>query len=332
MTLIRKLFAALSFTAAAALAAPAALAQSVVLYSSNNPEAIANASSALKKKAPKVSVQSVTGGTGTLMKRIQAEAANPGADLFWSGGFGTLAAFQGVMEPYASPEAKAIDPKFIGPKNAYVGTNVHVMVLMVNERQLKGLAMPKSWSDLMKPEWKGKVVITDPARSGTAFIQVYGLLKQFGRDGLERIARNAVVVQSSGQVYKGVAAGEFPVGITIESSAYEFVAGGQKEIKLVYPAEGTYLGPEGMFIVKGAKHPAEARQFYDVLLAKDTQEMLLRENFRRPTRTDIAVSKLSSMPDLATLKVFPLDLQVATDEYEQLIALWNLALGKAKGG
>jgi hypothetical protein len=62
----------------------------VVLYSSNNPEAIANASSALKKKAPKVSVQSVTGGTGTLMKRIQAEAANPGADLFWSGGFGTL--------------------------------------------------------------------------------------------------------------------------------------------------------------------------------------------------------------------------------------------------
>ena len=101
-----------------------------------------HASSALKKKAPKVSVQSVTGGTGTLMKRIQAEAANPGADLFWSGGFGTLAAFQGVMEPYASPEAKAIDPKFIGPKNAYVGTNVHVMVLMVNERQLKGLAMP----------------------------------------------------------------------------------------------------------------------------------------------------------------------------------------------
>lgn len=332
MTLIRKLLATLAIASGCGLVATGALAQSVVLYSSNNPEAIANAATALKKKNPKLSVQSVTGGTGTLMKRIQAEAANPGADLFWSGGFGTLAAFQGVMEPYASPEAKAIDPKFIGPKNAYVGTNVHVMVLMVNERQLKGLAMPKSWSDLMKPEWKGKVVITDPARSGTAFIQVYGLLKQFGRDGLERIARNAVVVQSSGQVYKGVAAGEFPVGITIESSAYEFVAGGQKEIKLVYPAEGTYLGPEGMFIVKGAKHPAEARQFYDVLLAKDTQEMLLRENFRRPTRTDIAVSKLTSMPDLATLKVFPLDLQVATDEYEQLIALWNLALGKAKGG
>lgn len=326
MKLLSKIFLALSLAGAAA----GANAQNVVMYSSNNPEALANAAAALKKVNPQARVQQVTGGTGTLMKRMQAEAANPGGDIFWSGGFGTLAAYQGVMEPYVSPEAKAIGQQFIGPHNAYVGTNVHVMVLMVNERQLKGLAMPKTWSDLMKPEWKGKVVITDPARSGTAFIQVYGLLKQFGREGLERVARNAVVVQSSGQVYKSVAAGEYPVGITIESSAYEFVAGGQKEIKLVYPAEGTYLGPEGMFIIKGAKNMALARQFYDVLLSKPAQETLLRENFRRPTRSDIAVAKLTTMPDLASLKVFPLNLQVATDEYEQLIALWNLALAKAR--
>lgn len=307
-----------------------ASAQPVVLYSSNNPEAIGNAVAAAKKKVPNLNVKQVTGGTGTLMKRMQAEAANPGGDLFWSGGVGTLAAFPDLMEPYRSPEAKAIAPQFHGPNDRYIGVNVHVMVLMVNDRQLKGLAMPKTWSDLMKPEWKGKVAITDPSKSGTAFIQIYGLLKQFGREGLERIAANAVVVQSSGQVYKGVAAGEYPVGITIESSAYEFVVGGQKEIKLVYPSEGTYLGAEGMFIVKGAKNAAAARQFYDVLLSKAAQEMLLVENFRRPTRSDIAVSKLTSMPDLNSLKVFPLNLQVATEEYEQLIALWNLALAKAK--
>jgi iron(III) transport system substrate-binding protein len=307
-----------------------AQAQPVVLYSSNNPEAIGNAVAAAKKKLPNLQVKSVTGGTGTLMKRIQAEAANPGGDIFWSGGVGTLAAFPDLMEPYQSPDAKAIALQFHDAKGRFIGVNVHVMVLMVNDKQLKGLAAPKTWSDLMKPEWKGKVVITDPSKSGTAFIQVYGLLKQFGREGLEKIAANSVVVQSSGQVYKSVAAGEYPVGITIESSAYEFVVGGQKEIKLVYPSEGTYLGAEGMFIVKGAKNAAAAKQFYDVLLSKSAQEMLLVENFRRPTRSDIAVSKLTSMPDLATLKVFPLNLQVANDEYEQLIALWNLALTKAK--
>ena len=329
-TFIKRAAAALAL--AAATYALGAQAQNVVLYSSNNPEAMANAAMLLKKKNAKANVQQVTGGTGTLMKRIQAESANPGGDIFWSGGVGTLAAFTQLMEPYNSPEAKAIAPQFLGPKagagNAFVGTNVHVMVLMVNNKQLKGLPAPKTWSDLMKPEWKGKFVITDPARSGTAFIQVYGLLKQFGREGLEKIARNAVVVQSSGAVFKSVAAGEYPVGITIESSAYEFVVGGQKEINLVYPAEGTYLGTEGMFIIKNAKNMALAKEFFDVLLSKQAQELLLAENFRRPTRSDIAVSKLTKLPDLAGLKIFPLNLQVAADEYEQLIALWNLALPK----
>jgi iron(III) transport system substrate-binding protein len=307
-----------------------ASAQSVVLYSSNNPEVIANATASAKAQRPGLTIKQVTGGTGTLMKRIQAESANPGGDILWSGGVGTLASFTDIMESYRSPEAKAIPQQFQEANSRYIGTNVHVMVLMVNERQLKGLPAPKTWSDLMKPEWKGKVVITDPSKSGTAFIQIYGLLKQFGREGLEKIAANSVVVQSSGQVYKGVSAGEYPVGITIEASAYEFVTGGQKEIKLVYPSEGTYIGAEGMFIVKGAKNAAAARQFYDVLLSKAAQELLLVENFRRPTRSDIAVSKLTSMPDLASLKIFPLDLQVATDEYEQLISMWTLAVAKAK--
>lgn len=305
-------------------------AQTVVLYSSNNAEIIANAVGSAKKKVPSLQIKSVTGGTGTLLKRIQSEAASPVADIFWSGGVGTLAAFPDVMEPYESPEAKAIPLQFRDPKGRFIGVNLHVMVLMVNDKMLRGLPPPKSWTDLMKPEWKGKFALTDPSKSGTAFIQIYGFLKQFGREGLEKIAANAVVVQSSGQVYKSAATGEYPVGLTTEAAAYQFVVDGQKEIKLVYPSEGTYLGPEGMFIVKGSKNLGAAKQFYDVLLSKDAQESLLTQLYRRPTRSDIAVSKLTGLPELSSLKVFPLNLQVATEEYEQLIALWNLAVAKAK--
>lgn len=303
-------------------------AQNVVLYSSNNTEIIASAVAAARKKMPSLQVKSVGGGTGSLMTRIKAEAANPAGDIFWSGGVGTLAAFPDVMEPYRSPEAKALAPQFRENHDRFVVTNVHVMVIMVNDKQLKGMAAPKTWSDLMKPEWKGKFVITDPSKSGTAFIQVYGLLKQFGREGLEKLLANAVVVQSSGQVFRSVSAGEYPVGLTTESAA-RAAADDQKEIKLVYPSEGTYLGPEGMFLIKGTKNP-DAKRFYDVLLSKDVQEKLLQENYRRPSRKDIEVSKLAGLPELGSLKTFPLNLQVATEEYEQLIALWNLAMGKAK--
>lgn len=316
--------------AAASLVAASAQAQTVVLYSSNNTETIETALNVVKKKAPSLTVQQVTGGTGSLMKRIQAEAKNPRGDVLWSGGFGTLGAYKDLLEPYKAPGIEAIPPEFRGPGNLWVGTNLHVMVMMVNERQLKGLPAPRTWSDLMKPEWKGKFAITDPSKSATAYMLVYGLLKQFGKDGLEKIAANAVVTSSSGSTYKGTAAGEYPVGLTIEYAAQEYVAGGQKEIKLVYPTEGSYLAPEGMFIVKGAKNMAAAKTLYDALMSKDVQEAELVKNFRRPTRSDIAVSKLTTLPDLKSIKIFPLDQAQASAEYEQLVALWNLAVSKAR--
>ncbi|HRL99164.1 MAG TPA: ABC transporter substrate-binding protein [Acidovorax sp.] len=316
--------------AALGLAASLAQAQTVVLYSSNNTETIETALNVVKQKNPSLTVQQVTGGTGSLMKRIQAESKNPRGDVLWSGGFGTLGAHKELLEPYKAPDLAAIPAEFRGPNNLWVGTNLHVMVLMVNERQLKGLAAPKTWSDLMKPEWKGKFAITDPSKSATAYMLVYGLLKQFGKDGLEKIATNAVVTSSSGTTYKGVAAGEYPVGLTIEYAAQEYVAGGQKEIKLVYPAEGSYLAPEGMFIIKGAKNMEAAKTLYNGLMSKEAQETLLVKNFRRPTRTDVAVSKLTSLPDLKAIKIFPLDQEQASQEYEQLVALWNLAVSKAR--
>lgn len=316
--------------AAIGLAASLAQAQTVVLYSSNNTETIETALTVVKQKAASLNVQQVTGGTGSLMKRIQAEAKNPRGDVLWSGGFGTMGVYKDLLEPYKSPDLAAIPAEFRGPDNLWVGTNLHVMVLMVNERQLKGLAAPKTWSDLMKPEWKGKFAITDPSKSATAYMLVYGLLKQFGKDGLEKIAANAVITSSSGTTYKGVAAGEYPVGLTIEYAAQEYVAGGQKEIKLVYPAEGSYLAPEGMFIVKGAKNMEAAKALYNGLLSKEVQQALLVKNFRRPTRTDIAVSKLTALPDLKSIKIFPLDQDKASQEYEQLVALWNIAVSKAR--
>ena len=275
-------------------------------------------------------MQPVTGGTGTMMKRIEAEAQNPRGDLFWSGGFGTLGAYRQHLQPYRPADLDKIPAEFRGPDDLWVGTNVHVMVLMVNERQLKGLAAPASWSDLMQPQWKGKFAITDPSKSGTAYMLVYGLYKQFGQAGLDRIAANAVVTASSGTTYKGVAAGEYAAGMTLEYAAQEYVAGGQKEIKLVYPAEGSYLAPEGMFIIKGAKNAQAAQALYEGLLSKEAQEAQLVKNFRRPTRSDVAVASLTTLPDLASIKIFPISQEAAAQEYEAVVAAWGQAVAKAK--
>ncbi len=327
---MKKRLVSLTMAAGMLVSAGAVCAQNAVMYTSNNPATIETALNALSKTAPGLRVSQVAGGTGVLMKRIQAEAQNPQSDIIWGAGFSTLAVYQDLFEPYASPQAANIPADMRDSGNRWAASNIHVMVVMSNTRRLKDLPVPAKWEDLFDPRYKGLVAMGDPSKSGSTYFQVYGLYRMFGAEGLEKLARNAVVLASSGQVYKGVGSGEYPLSITMEYSAYEYVAGGQKEIRLTYPAEGTFLQPEGMALVKGARNGAAAKVLYDALLSREVQEAVLKENFRRPSRTDIPVAKLTDLPELSQIKVFPIDQGEAARDYDKVIAIWNEALAKAK--
>ena len=98
---------------------------------------------------------------------------------------------------------------------------------------------------------------------------------------------------------------------------------GQKEIKLVYPGDGTFVTEESVVLVKNAPNAAAARRLYDMLLAKETQIALLESAFRRPSRNDIDVSKHVALPDLKSIKVFPVDDKEAQDKRTEFLAQWQ---------
>ena len=308
-----------------------ATAADAVVYTSNNVQTIDTALDIAREVAPDLKIQKVTSGTGALMKRIEAEEANPLGDVVWGGGFGTMAAFQHNFEGYESPEAADIDDRFIGPDNLWAGSNAHVMIIMINERQLRGADAPKKWSDLFDEQWKGKVIIGDPASSGSAYDQIYGIHQLYGEDGLNQLAANVDVSKSSGQVYKSVANGEYAIGITMEYAAYAYIAGGQKGIDIVYPEDGAFVTPEAVAIIKNPKNGQDAaRQLYDVLLSKQVQEAELTQNFRRPTRSDIDVAALTKLPNLSDFTIEATDPMEAAKKYDDIIGVWQQALAKAK--
>lgn len=284
-----------------------AFAGEVVLYSSNNVETVNHIVDQFTKVHPDIKVSVVRAGTGALMQRIKAEASNPLGDIFWSGGLSTIGEFRDQLEPYASSQRNAVPAQYRGPDGLWLGTNTHVTILMANLRQVPGGQLPKGWADLTDPKWKGKIVITDPERSSASYVALYGLQQLLGKEALEKLARNAVIVGTTSAAYEGVAKGEFAVAVTMEYAGYEYVAGGLKEVKLVYPAEGTFLSPEGMALIKGARHPVEARKLYEFLASMTTQVEIFKSAYRRPLRSDIDVSKLADLPALASIKVIPLD-------------------------
>ena len=130
----------------------------------------------------------------------------------------------------------------------------------------------------------------------------------------------------SSSVYKGVAQGEYPIGVTIEYAAYRYVAGGQKDIEIIYPEEGTFLSPEGLFVIKNGPHAANARRLFDIIMSKQAQEKIFKNSFRRPTRTDVAVSESAGLPDFTDIDVFPVDQKQAGADKDKVISLWKQAL------
>ena len=121
---------------------------------------------------------------------------------------------------------------------------------MINKNQLGGKPAPKTWKDLIDPAFKGKIIIADPANSSTAFTILWGVDKLMGPDGLKALAANLTVSSAASTVLRAVGQGEYAMGLTFESNAYAYVAGGQREISLLYPAEGTFSTPEFQVLVK----------------------------------------------------------------------------------
>ena len=321
---MRKLSAAVGLASFALWAGLPVAAGDITFYSSANAESIETVVKGFKAKHPDVNVSVVRAGTGSLMQRIKAESASPKADVFWSGGLGTLAVYKEFFAPYRSPEARFFPEQLHGPGDLWLGVNAHVTVFMVNRKALKpGEAVPTTWREIFDPKWKGRIIMSNPEQSSSSYEQIWGVNKLFGQPGLEALAKNVTAVSTSSAVSQGVARGEFPVAVTLEYLAHDYIAAGAPDIEIVYPKDGALLSYIGVVLIKGAKNPADGKKLYDYIASKEGQELVLKTNFRRATRKDVEISKISKLPDLASLKVVEIDETQAGADHPTLLPLWK---------
>ncbi|CAB3673878.1 extracellular solute-binding protein [Achromobacter pestifer] len=305
-------------------------AEQVVLYTTLNSQSVETASDIARDVLPNIRPSAVVGGSSQLLKRIEAEAARPKSDLFWTSSANVMHGYRALFESYLSPEAAAIPDALHGPDNLWTAANVHIVVGMVNARQLPGAA-PASWADLTDRRFKGKVIIGDPGNSSTAYSALWGIERVLGADGLKALARNVSISSSASHVVRSVGQGEYAVGITFESTAYPYVAGGQKEISILYPQDGTFIVADNMALVKNAPNLSAAKRMYDLLLSHQMQLALLQNAFRRPSRNDIDVSKYLDMPSLADIKIIAADEAEAAADRDAFLRRWRAHVAATRG-
>ncbi|WP_153463388.1 ABC transporter substrate-binding protein [Sediminibacillus terrae] len=241
-----------------------------------------------------IEVELVTGGTGELLNRIEAEAGNPLGDVMWGGGAESLQAYSDQFETYEVAESDQIPDMYKSPDSSWVGFSALPMVIMYNKDLVEEADAPKTWQDLLDQKWKGKIAYADPAKSGSSYTQLVTMLeanKDDGNDGWDFVADfvenlDGKILSGSSMVYKGVADGEFPIGVTLEEAAYRYVSGGAN-VDVAYPEEGTSAVPDGAALIKDAKNKDNAQEFLDFLTSKDVQELTVSEFNRRSVREDV---------------------------------------------
>lgn len=259
-----------------------------------------------------IAVEGIEAGSGVLFRRIASERQKPLGDVVWGVSRALLQSNKALLAPYASPNKAATPVDFRDPDDLWIGTNVHLLVILQNTKTLSAAEGPKSWADLLDPKWKGKIAFTDPANSGSAFTNMTMLVQLWGPGdaGWEKVSHllaNTKVLNRSTLVFQGVGNGEFPLGISLEYAGLQWAAGGAP-VKVIYPQDGTVAQMEGAGIIRGGPNAEAAKKFVDYVTRKDVREAIVRKFFRRPARDDLDLTKLpGGMPALKDVKLLNYD-------------------------
>jgi len=297
--------------ASALFAGQAAAQGKVVVYTSNDSNLNRYVFDAFKKETG-IEVEGVEAGSGVVFRRMASERERPLGDIVWGVSRTLLRANKALLAPYASKNKDAVPAYFRDPEDYWIGTNVHLLVILQNTKQMPDAQGPKGWADLLNSEYKGKIAFTDPANSGSAYSNLTMLAQMWGGGdaGWEKVSQllaNTRVLNRSSLVFQGVGNGEFALGMSLEYAGYQWSSNGAP-VKVIYPQDGTVAQMEGVAIIKGGPNTEAAKQFVDYVTRKDVREAVLRFAFRRPARQDLDLSKLpGAMPQLTDVKLVDYD-------------------------
>ena len=270
----------------------------------------------------------IRGSTGPTMARVEAEKANPQADVIWGvfNDYLTGAAAKGLLDAYAAKESQSIPARFKHPENMWQGVTLLTVAFAVNQKKMAELRLPppRSWADLLDPKYKGHIVMSNPSTSGTAYLLLASHAARLGEDKMwqyyEALDRNlSQVTKSGGAPGRMAASGETPIGIAL---AYEVeVAKTQgAPIDVIYPSDGVAWTFEGNALVRGAKHPQNARRFLDWAVSKSAMTAYASWRGAGITRSDVPVggAKISDM------NLIPIDfVKAGAPAYkDQLVKRW----------
>lgn len=243
-----------------------------------------------------ISVEIISSGTSAAISDI---ISGDDIDLLWGGSILSVGPYKDLFYAYNTLNKSVFSEECKNVSDEFTCFSDVPSIIMVNNDIIGDIEV-NGYEDLLDERLKGKIAFANPYKSSSSFEQLVNMLYAMGNgdpdEGWDYVKKligqlDGNMLDSSSEVYKGVADGRFLVGLTFEEAAVTMLKSG-KHIGIIYMKEGVVSTPDGIYINKDSKRIEQAKRFVDFLTSKDAQIFMAKNLGRRSVRKDVDPSNM----------------------------------------
>ena len=265
-------------SAASGTAASSGKSDRVVIYTAAEDERIAYLQEALDKKFPDTEIVIQSLGTGQLLSKLQAEGTNSDCDIFYD-----LEVVNAEIILNANPDLfvdlsdydfSIYDASVTGytdRHHKYAVNGKTAGAFLVNTKMLeeKGLAVPQSYDDMLKPEYAGLISMPSPKSSGTGYSYYNGMITILGEEAgmayFETLNPNIKEYTTSGSApAKAAVRGDVAIAYGLLWQCVNY-ANENEGMSVVIPDQGLAFDLFTMGMISGHETKASVKAVFDYL-------------------------------------------------------------------
>jgi 2-aminoethylphosphonate transport system substrate-binding protein len=248
-----------------------------------------------------IAVNLVEAGSGEVVSRLEKEQSNPQADLLVTLPPFIQKADKSGLLVASGADTKGIPADQVGPGGNYVPIVNNALSFIVNP---SANPQPKTWDDLLAPQYKGKVQYSTPGQAGDGTAVLVLLQHLLGKPGaldyLTKLQANNVGPSSStGKLQPKVSNGELLVANGDVQMNLDSIKSDGSKFAIFFPAGAdgkrtTISVPYVAGVAKGAPHEESAKKLLAFLLSDDVQKTVEPDALGIPVRDQIRTASAES--------------------------------------
>jgi iron(III) transport system substrate-binding protein len=291
----------------------------LVLYSTHGREQIEPVVERFRVAHPEITVEWRQYSTVDLFNAVRVNKDSPQADVWWGGPHTTFmqAESDGLLATYRPTWADQVGDAARSPNDKWYGNYRMPECIMYNANVLAPDEAPQEWDDLITPEWKDRIVIREPSKSGTMKAIFGAMVWRFYKDTqsadegmawLAKLHENvAVYAPDPRAMYQMLNTKETPVTVWNMVDAHIQTEKNGFNFKAILPESGVPVLVEGIAIIEGAPNRKEAEIFYEWVTSREELLHQAEQFARIPARLDIEQSALPQWMQEQTINAMEID-------------------------